>query len=362
MTRTINSTPAADGYRMPAEFEPHEGCLVGWPERPDNWRRNGRPAQSAFAEVAAAIAVSEPVTVCLADGQFDNARGVLASDVRIVEMTSDDAWMRDVGPTFVTDGRGGRRGIDWRFNAWGGLYSPYDRDERVARKVLELCDADRYRAPLVLEGGSIHVDGEGTLLTTEQCLLNENRNPSLSQQEIEQLLREYTGAELVIWLGEGVVNDETDGHIDNLACFASPGVVALNWCEDENDPQHEVAADAERRLLAARDAQGRKLEVVRVPCPPPMTISDAEARGVYEVLGTHPRRAGDRMAASYVNFFIGNSRVVFPLLDESTDEQAREILAGLFPQREVVGIPSREILLGGGNIHCITQQLPAVER
>ena len=270
----------------------------------------------------------------------------------------DDAWMRDIGPTFVIDRKGGRRGVDWRFNAWGGLYSPFDRDERAAEKVLEIACEDRYRAPIVLEGGAIHVDGEGTVLTTEECLLNENRNPGLSRQEIEQVLLDHLGAELVIWLGRGLCGDETDGHIDNLACFAAPGVVLLNWCDDENDPQHEVAVDAERRLGRARDAEGRAFEIVRVPCPPPMTITDTEARGVYEVLGTHPRRPGDRMAASYVNFYVGNRRVVFPLLDESTDETAREILEGVFGGREIIGLPSREILLGGGNIHCITQQVP----
>ncbi len=358
MSATVDTTPAADGYRMPAEFEPHDGCWMAWPERPDNWRRNGRPAQAAFAAVAEAIAASEPVTVCVSDGAFEGARAQLPADVRLVEMSLDDAWMRDIGPTFVVDRKGGRRGVDWRFNAWGGLYSPFDRDERAAAKVLEIAAADRYRAPIILEGGAIHVDGEGTVLTTEQCLLNENRNPGYSREQIERILLDYLGAELVIWLGQGVFADETDGHIDNLACFAAPGVVLLTWCDDENDPQHEIAVDAERRLARARDAQGRALEVIRMPAPPILTITDTEARGVYEVLGTHPRRPGDRMAASYVNFYVGNGRVVFPLLDDSTDEAARKILEGVFHGREVVGLPSREILLGGGNIHCITQQVP----
>src|SRR3954471_12140509 len=181
-------------------------------------------------------------------GQFAHARALLPAEVRVVEMSADDAWMRDVGPTFVVDDRGGRRGVDWRFNAWGGLsgglYFPWARDDQVAQKVLETERADRHRAPLVLEGGSIHVDGEGTVLTTEQCLLNENRNPGRSREEIERVLCDYLGAERVIWLGEGLRGDETDGHVDNLACFASPGVVVLAWADSPAHPQHAVCADA----------------------------------------------------------------------------------------------------------------------
>jgi agmatine deiminase len=254
--------------------------------------------------------------------------------------------------------------VDWRFNAWGGLdgglYFPWDADDRVAQKVLEIEEADRYRAPLVLEGGSIHVDGEATVMATEECLLNRNRNPALSREQIEQLLCEYLGAEKVLWLGRGVCNDETDGHVDNLACFVRPGAVLLTWSEDESDPQHAISRDALERLQTARDARGRSIEVVRVPSPGPVTITTEEAVGVDAVTGTLPRRAGDRMAASYVNFHLGTERIVFPLLDERFDEQAAEILRGCFPERDVVGVPAREILLGGGNIHCITQQVPAL--
>ena len=178
MGATLDSTPAADGYRMPAELEAHDGCWMAWPERPDNWRLGAAPAQEAFAAVAEAIAVSEPVTMAASPAQLERCRGSLSAAVRVVEIAADDAWMRDVGPTFVVDGAGGRRGVDWHFNAWGGIYSPWDRDERVAAAVLEIEGAERYRAPLVLEGGSIHVDGEGTVLTTEECLLNPNRNPA----------------------------------------------------------------------------------------------------------------------------------------------------------------------------------------
>jgi agmatine deiminase len=363
MSATLSSTPAADGYRMPGEFEPHAGCWMAWPERPDNWRLGAKPAQAAYAAVAEAINASDPVTMAVSDAQFEHCRAMLSPSIRVVEISTDDAWMRDMGPTFVLGADGTRRGVDWRFNAWGGfeggLYFPWDRDERVAAKVLEIEGAERYRAPIVLEGGSIHVDGQGTVLSTEQCLLNRNRNPELAREQIERVLFDHLGAEKMIWLGDGVCGDETDGHVDNLACFAAPGVVLLTHPEDESDPQHAISRDAEQRLLAARDASGRPIEVVRLPAPGPLTITSEEAVGVDAAAGSQPRRAGDRLAASYVNFYLATTRVVFPLLDERYDEQAAAAIRGCFPGREVVGVPAREILLGGGNIHCITQQVPA---
>jgi len=363
VTTSHKTTPAADGFRMPGEFEPHSGCWMAWPERPDNWRLGAKPAQEAYAAVAVAIAGSEPVTMAVSDAQFENCRALLPPEVRVVEISTDDAWIRDHGPTFVVDGKGGRRGVDWQFNAWGGteggLYFPWDRDDRVAAEVLEIEGDDRYRAPIVLEGGAIHVDGEGTVLTTEECLLNPNRNPELSQEQIERALLDYLGAEKVVWLGAGVFEDETDGHVDNLACFARPGVVLLTWTDDEDDPQHPISRDARERLEAASDARGRSFEVVLLPSPGPLQISAEEAEGVDAAEGTVPRSAGDRLAASYVNFYLGNSRIVSPLLDPRHDEEAAAILRRVFPEREVVGVPAREILLGGGNIHCITQQVPA---
>ncbi|HEU4462477.1 MAG TPA: agmatine deiminase [Solirubrobacterales bacterium] len=358
MSATLKSTPAEDGFRMPGEFEPHSGCWMAWPERPDNWRLGAKPAQKAYAAVAEAIAASEPVTMAVSDAQFENARAMLPPAVRVVEVSTDDAWIRDHGPTFLLDGEGGRRGVDWRFNAWGGIYSPWDRDERVAAKVLEVEGADRYRAPIVLEGGSIHVDGEGTVLSTEECLLNPNRNPELSKEQIERVLLDYLGAEKVVWLGAGVFEDETDGHVDNLACFARPGAVLLTWTDDEGDPQHAISRDARERLEAATDARGRRFEVVILPSPGPLQLSAEEADGIDAREGTVPRLAGERLAGSYVNFYLGASRIVMPLLDPRHDSEAEAILRRTFPDREVVGVPAREILLGGGNIHCITQQVP----
>jgi agmatine deiminase len=360
--RTLSSTPLRDGFRMPAEFERHSGCWMLWPERPDHWRGGAKPAQAAFAAVATAIAAGEPVTVGASAAQFHNARARLPHGVRVVEISSDDAWMRDCGPTFVIDAKGRRRGVDWRFNAWGGLkgglYFPWNRDDEVAQKVLEIEDADRYRAPLVLEGGAIHVDGQGTCLTTEECLLNPNRNPELSRDDIEMQLRRYLGVSRVIWLGKGVYRDETGGHIDELACFTSPGHVALTWTDDRADPQFDISRDALQRLRLAKDARGRSLEIHKIHQPGPLYMTAEEAAGLDDHSGSHPRRAGDRLAASYINFYVANKRVVMPLYDKRRDAAAMRILKRLFPGRAVVGVATREILLGGGNIHCITQQVP----
>lgn len=363
MSTTLTTTPAADAFRMPGEFEPHSGCWMLWPERPSNWRCGAKPAQAAFAAVATAIATGEPVTVAVSRAQFVHARSMLPDAIRVVEMSSDDAWMRDVGPTFVVDDRGAVRGVDWMFNAWGGLsdglYFPWDQDDLVARKVLELEGRDRYRAPLVLEGGAIHVDGEGTLLATEQCLLNPNRNPQLDAGQMEILLHEYLGITSVIWLGQGVVDDETDGHVDNLCCFARPGEVVLAWTDDKRDPQYRVSQDAYERLMSARDAKGRRLKVHKLQQPGPLKRTREETLDIDTVDGGVGRRAGERLAGSYVNFYIGNSTVVVPLLDPRHDRHALRTLARIFPKRRVIGVRAREILLGGGNIHCITQQVPS---
>ncbi len=366
MVRLLTTTPKADGFRMPAEFEPHAGTWMLWPERPDNWRLGAKPAQQAFAAVAAAIAQGEPVTVGASPRQFANARAMLTPQVRVVELSNNDAWMRDCGPTFVVKGGGELRAVDWIFNAWGGLdgglYFPWDQDDLVASKVAEIERVDRYRAPIVLEGGSIHVDGEGTLLTTEECLLNPNRNPGLSRADIEQALSDYLGIEKTVWLGLGVVDDETSGHIDNLCCFIRPGVVALTWTDDKSDPQYEISRDAFERLSAATDARGRRFEIHKLHQPGPLYISDEESRGVDAVEGTQPRRAGARLAASYVNFYIANGVIAMPAFGDPRDGEAAARLETLFPDRKVLPVPAREILLGGGNIHCITQQQPAPRR
>jgi agmatine deiminase len=258
---------------------------------------------------------------------------------------------------------GAVRGVDWHFNAWGGLegglYFPWDQDDAVARRVLEIEGCARYRAPLVNEGGAVHVDGEGTALVTEECLLNPNRNPQFRRADIERCLEGYLGVRKVIWLGQGMVDDETGGHIDELACFAGPGEICLTWTDDASDPQHPISWDAWERLCDERDAQGRRLNVTKLPLPGPLFRSEDEARGVIASEGARARPAGERLAASYVNFYLANGGLIMPLIDPRTDALAAGSLARLFPDRRVVGIPAREILLGGGGIHCITQQVPA---
>ena len=254
MSKSLDSNPRRDGYRMPGEFEPHSGCWLLWPERPDNWRLGAKPAQQAFLKLATAIAGSEPVTVGVSASQYANARRLLPSQVRVVELSSNDAWMRDVGPTFVVNDRGGIRGVDWQFNAWGGLrgglYFPWDRDDAVAQKVTEIEGCDRYRAPFILEGGSIHVDGQGTVITTEECLLNPNRNPGLSRTQVETQLKRYLNVETVVWLGKGVLHDETDGHVDNLCAYVRPAeVVPTRLPQRELRIEQRVLQPGQRMLV-----------------------------------------------------------------------------------------------------------------
>src|SRR3984893_1320332 len=309
--RTFTSIPAKDGFRMPAEFERHSGCWMLWPEAPDTWCSGAKPAQAAFAAIASAIAGGEPVTVGVSAAQFQNARARLPREVRVVEISSNDAWIRDCGPTFVIDAKGRRRGVDWTFNGWGGLDGglcfPWARDDEVAQKVLELEGADRYRTSFVLEGGAIHVDGQGTCLTTEECLLNPNRNPNLSRADIEEMLRRYLGVTTVIWLGQGVYLDETGGHIDELACFTSPGHVALTWTRDREDPQYEISQDAYLRLRTARDARGRELTIHKIHQPGPLYMTAEEAAGIDARAGSHPRKAGGRLPAGYRTLYVSNT-------------------------------------------------------
>jgi agmatine deiminase len=363
MTIRIDSTPRADGFRMPGEFEPHSGTWMLWPQRPDNWRLGAKPAQRSWVQVATAISRFEPVTVGVNYDQYENARLSLPSHVRVVEISSDDAWIRDCGPTFVIDDKGHVRLVQWDFNAWGGLYDglyfPWDKDQMVPLKVAEIAGVDRYRAPLVMEGGSIHVDGQGTVLTTEECLLSPGRNPDLSREQIEQHLRDYLNVERIVWLARGIDPEETNGHVDDVACFVRPGVVLAGVTEDKDDWRYELLQDNLRRLQTTTDARGRRLEVITVPMPDIMVITADEAWGVDTAEGSIPRRAGDQTAASYLNFLIVNGGVVLPAFDDAHDEQAKAIIQAACPDRTVVAVPGREIVLGGGNVHCITQQQPA---
>lgn len=359
MLHRLSSSPRQDGYFMPAEWADHARTWMLWPSREDNWRQHAEPAQHAFADAANTISTFEPVFVGVNPDLVESARTLLKPNVQIVPLSSNDAWMRDCGPTFVVDSSGNLRTVNWMFNAWGGLYADWSLDEVIPIRIAENLGVDFYDAPLVLEGGSIHVDGEGTLLTTEECLLNPNRNPHLNRNEIEMYLRDYTGAATIIWLAKGIYHDETSGHIDNIACFLRPGVVAISWTDDHNDPQYPISLDAYQRLVCSKDARGRYLEVLKIHQPDPVYITHDEAEGVLPVQGTYPRNAGDRMAASYINFYFCNGAAIVPIFHDPHDRTALQTLQNFLPERNVIGIPTREILLGGGNIHCITQQQPA---
>jgi agmatine deiminase len=362
MTMLRSGTPREDGFRMPAEYEPHAGTWMLWPQRPDVWRLGGKPAQRAFVEVATTISRFEPVTMGVNADQYANARDMLPGEVRVVEISNDDAWMRDCGPTFLVDDRGRVRVVDWVFNAWGGLvdgvYFPWDQDDLVAQKVAEIEGCDRYRAPLVLEGGAIHTDGQGTLIATEETLLSQGRNPQLTREEIADLLRQYLVVDTVIWLKRGICNDESNGHVDNTCCFVRPGEVLLAWTDDAADPQHGISVENLEILEAAVDAQGRRLIVHRMPMPDPLHVMQEEGWGVDNVGGTSSRTEGDPLAASYLNYYTVNGGIVLPMFGDGHDAEARALLEKLNPGREVVAVPAREILLGGGGIHCITQQQP----
>lgn len=360
--RVINSTPKADGYRMPAEWEQHYGCIMIFPERSDSWQYGAYAARKAFVEVASAIAESEKVTVCASDKQYENARRMLPPNIRVVEMSSNDSWARDYAPTFVTNGND-IRGINWGFNAWGGLvdglYFPWDKDNRMARKLCDLYDKDMYDfGHFILEGGSIHVDGEGTCITTEACLLSEGRNPNLSKTEIENCLRETLNVEKIIWLKNGIYNDETNEHVDNICAFVKPAEVVLAWTDDKNDPQYEMSRSCLEILERETDAKGRKITVHKLKCPSAVTITAEECEGLDTMDFEPTRTPGERLAASYVNFYIANGAIVMPFFGDPADEPARELLQSLFPERKVIPIAARDILIGGGNIHCITQQIP----
>jgi len=333
------SLPVDDGFFMPPEWAPHEHCWMAWPCRDSLWGEGLEAARDAHAAVARAVAGFEPVTMLANAADLAAAEARCGATVTCQEMPLDDSWMRDSGPSFLVDGKGGLAAVDWRFNAWGSKFQPYDQDALVAERLLDRLGIRRYAAPLVLEGGSIHADGEGTLLSSEECLLNPNRNPDLSRGEIENLLRGYLGVESFVWLGQGLDKDETDGHVDNIACFVRPGVVMAVTCDDPADANHAILKDNLARLAKARDARGRALEVIELPLPREPRYLD-----------------GQRLALSYLNYYIANGGIVMPSFDDVHDALAFEIVSRAFPERQVVQVPVSAIVAGGGGIHCITQQ------
>ena len=361
----LTSTPKADGFRMPGEFEPQSHVWMIWPERTDVWRNNAVPGQKAFVDVATAIARFTPVTLLTSAGQLDNAQRQLPSNINVLEMPSNDSWARDSGPSFVINDKGEQRVVDWRFNAYGGLeeglYTPWDDDDRIPERLSDHLGLDRYRAPLVCEGGAIHVDGQGTLITTPDCIPNPNRNPNMSMGEIEQALGDYLNVDKIIWL-DCPMEEETDGHVDQLVAFVRPGEVILTWTDDQQNDYYDIVHDAFEALSRNKDAQGRSLKIHKLYLPEPMFLTAEEAAGLDQDDVIFPREAGFPIADCYINYLITNNGVIVPTFDQpAADNLALSLISEVFPKHEVVGVPSREIGIGGGLIHCITQQQPAAK-
>jgi agmatine deiminase len=335
-------TPRDAGFAMPAEWGPHAGTFMAWPCRPTVWPARMAAARTQYAGLAREIARFETLTMIANPADAAEARATCGPTVEVLEVPIDDSWARDSGPSLLRNAAGALAGVAWRFNAWGNKHLPYDNDAKLASALIAHLGIPRFNADFVLEGGAIHVDGEGTLLTTEQCLLHPNRNPHLTRAAIEENLCAWLGISSIIWLGEGLENDETDGHVDDIACFAAPGVVIAAVCADHSDPNHAPLDDNLRRLRAARDARGRALSIVELPLP-----ARREVPGV------------GRLASSYVNFYLANGAVLVPVFNDPNDAPALAILRDVFADREVVAVPADVIIEGGGSVHCITQQIPA---
>ncbi len=331
---------------MPAEWEPHAATWVAWPHAETTWPGCLADAEREFETLVRALARSERVELLAQTESHAQLLGARLTDVvragavRLHVIRTDDVWLRDIGPTFVRDAAGALVALDWTFNAWGGKYAPWDRDDGVAARVAALAGVTRERPELVVEGGALEVDGEGTLLATEPTLLDPKRNPGISRESLEKRLGELLGVTHVVWLGDGIEGDDTDGHIDDLARFVAPGVVVCAREPDTSDPNHAPLEACFSALQAARDARGRALRVVELPMPPAV------------------HSGADRLPASYANFYIANREVLVPVFGAPSDQVALETLRPFFPGREVVGIPSRNLVRGLGAVHCLTQQQP----
>lgn len=359
------TTPRGDDFYMPFEGDKHSGTIILLPFRKDTWRKNAEPALANYKQVIYAIAKYEPVYVGIAPKLWERVIKDYEDKPNIypIKIAYNDSWARDNCPIFVVNGDR-MRIVDFRFNAWGGeidgLYSNYKNDDQITKNLAKKFGQEVYRLDdFVLEGGSIHVDGEGTCMVTKACLLSEGRNPHLTQLEIEETLKIYLGVTKVIWLEHGIYQDETNEHVDNIACFIRPGVVALAWTNDKKDPQYKFSSEAFKTLKNERDAKGRELEIIKIKVPKPIYMSKNESKGIKE--GTHDAKArheGDRLAASYINFYQGEKFVILPGFGVPEDKLAKEQLQKLYPEKDIIQLNTKEILLGGGNVHCITMQIP----
>lgn len=338
-------TPKQAGFYMPAEWHPHAGCWMAWPCHQQTWASVGlQRARLAYAQVAKAIATFEPVTMLVNQEHRDEAANLCGESIHLLTMPLNDSWTRDTGPTFLLNANGELAGVDWIHNAWGGNYTDCTLDNQIAAGIIKHTEARYFRAPLVMEGGSFHVDGEGTVLTSRECLQNANRNPHLTQLEIEHYLQEYLNCDTVIWLNKGLLGDETDGHIDEIACFIAPGKVLALITNDKKDANYHTLLENLELLKAAKDAKGRALEIYTVEQPPATYLE------------------GERLTLSYINFYLANQGIVMPAFGHPTyDKAAFDLFTTLYPSRTIIQIAARDIVTGGGGIHCITQQQPLVK-
>ncbi len=348
----MNETPAQLGYRMPAEWEPHQAVWLSWPHKQESWPGKFETVEPVVASAVAALAGSELVRINVLDGEHEGhvarllaARGVEPAAVRFHHFPTNDAWCRDHGAIFVVRESGGRRELaatDWDYNAWGGKYPPFERDVEIPRRMAEALGVPRFVGDMVLEGGSIDVNGAGVLITTEQCLLNPNRNPHLTREVIEVRLREFLGVHAIWWLGEGIVGDDTDGHVDDLTRFVAEDTVVTVLEDDPGDANYPMLQDNLERLRSLRMPDGRALRIVTLPMPEPV---------IYEE---------QRLPASYANFYIGNTVILQPTFNCARDRAAIDTIQRCFPTRRVVGIDCTDLVWGLGTFHCLSQQVPAV--
>ena len=335
---------------MPAEWAPHRATWLSWPHNLETWPTQLERVRDIWMQMISALSPYEQVNLLVNDERTERevaARlkqaGAVMTNVTLLRIPTVDAWMRDYGPTFVTrESREEPLALnDWIFNGWG-KYKTYEEDEGVAREIAARLEVPVFDHKIILEGGSIEVNGAGICLTTEQCLLNKNRNPNLSRAEIEQYLKNSLGVDQVIWLGEGIVGDDTDGHIDDIARFVNPTTVACIVEANSHDENYPYLRENYERLQSATDRNGNKLSLVTLPCPRPL---------YYE---------GSRLPASYANFYIANQVVLLPMFDDPNDGKALGILQEVFADRKVIGLRCNEVIAGLGAIHCVTQQQPAV--
>lgn len=340
MTEAEPGTPRADGFRMPAEWEPHQCCFMAWPCRPGLWGDLLGQAKRDYAAIAAAIAEFEPVVMVCRPGDAQEVRDHCGTGVRTEEIDIDDSWTRDSGPVFETDDRGSLAAVDFGFNSWGEKYLPYDRDAALGQALASVLGVRRYEAPFVLEGGAFYTDGQGTVLTTEGPLLDPARNPGATRELFERVARDYLGADKVLWL-TAFPDRDTDGHVDGIAQYARPATVLLLVPGDSRHENYGYALENLDRLAGAADARGRELQVLR------FGVTAAANAG------------GQDLDIPYLNCYLANGAVIAPVAGTPSDENALGRLREVFPGREVVGVPGAALSYGGGGPHCITQQMPA---